>query len=210
MDKNEVVEEKQRLIKLRVLGLGFILIFVALLFLQFFVQMRYPPELQLPRVLQPEWVFDENRVKTMQFVGDVGIAVGWIFLLVGLLLVVYGFINRLLDKHIPIPRRFEKNLFESIKHNLETDKNFVILFLATVVFAVMWFFNLLTYPDSGPLYFLRETSLKAYFPEVPVETLPVLSTYGGFAVIMDTAILMFYIYVIYVRLRPGKQCLLVG
>jgi hypothetical protein len=199
------VDVKQRRLKLRILGLGLIFIFVAFLLLQFFVQMRYPPELKLPIELQPEWTSDVNRVKTMQFVGDVGIVIGWIILIIGALLVIYGFINTLLDPHLRVPRRFEQNIVEAIKSNLSTDRNFVILFAGSVIFGIIWFFNLLTYPSDGPLYFLREPNLQAYYPTVPVEDLPALSTYGGFAVIQDTAILLLFIYVIYVRLRPGKQ-----
>jgi hypothetical protein len=199
------VDVKQRRLKLRILGLGLIFIFVAFLLLQFFVQMRYPPELKLPIELQPEWTSDVNRVKTMQFVGDVGIVIGWIILIIGALLVIYGFINTLLDPHLRVPRRFEQNIVEAIKSNLSTDRNFVILFAGSVIFGIIWFFNLLTYPSDGPLYFLREPNLQAYYPTVSVEDLPALSTYGGFAVIQDTAILLLFIYVIYVRLRPGKQ-----
>ncbi len=199
------VDVKQRRLKLRILGLGLIFIFIAFLLLQFFVQMRYPPELKLPIELQPEWTSDVNRVKTMQFVGDVGIVIGWIILIIGALLVIYGFINTLLDPHLRVPRRFEQNIVEAIKSNLSTDRNFVILFAGSVIFGIIWLFNLLTYPSDGPLYFLREPNLQAYYPTVPVEDLPALSTYGGFAVIQDTAILLLFIYVIYVRLRPGKQ-----
>ena len=204
VDMNEVDVKKRRL-KLRILGGGLILLFIAVLFSQFFVQLRYPPELKLPIELQPEWTSDTNRIKTMQFAGDVGIVISWIILIIGALLVIYGFINTLLDPHLRVPRRFEQNLVEAIKSNLSTDRNFVILFVGIVIFSIIWFFNLLTYPDNGPLYFLREPNLQAYYPTVPVEDLPALSTYGGFAVIQDTAILLLFIYVIYVRLRPGKQ-----
>ncbi|PWI48475.1 hypothetical protein CEE45_06205 [Candidatus Heimdallarchaeota archaeon B3_Heim] len=205
MDELSEVEVKKRRLKLRILGMGLILIFISLLMLQFFVQMRYPPELKLPIDLRPDWTSDVNRVKTMQFVGDVGIVIGWVIFLVGLVLVVYGFINTLLDPHLRVPRRFEQTITEAIKTNLVTDRNFFILFVGSVIFGIIWFFNLLTYPDDGPLYFLREPNLQAYYPTVPVEDLPALSTYGGFAVIQDTAILILFIYVIYVRLRPGKQ-----
>jgi hypothetical protein len=204
-------EDKQRIVKLRVLGTGLILIFIAILLLQFFHQLRFPRELFIPENIRRSqmdiygWTFDENYVRTMRFVGDVGYTIGGILFLLGLVFVAYGFINRLLDKHLTIPQRFDQGIIESIQYNLETDKNFILLFLATVIFALMWAFNLLTYPDAGPLYFLRETSLQAYFPDVAVETLPAFSTYGAFAVIQDTSILLFYIYVIYVRLRPGKQ-----
>jgi len=199
------IDVKQRRLKLRILGLGLIFIFIALLLLQFFVQMRYPPELKLPIELQPAWTSDVNRVKTMQFVGDVGIVIGWIILIIGALLVIYGFINTLLDPHLRVPRRFEQNIVDAIKSNLSTDRNFVILFVGSIIFGIIWFFNLLTYPSDGPLYFLREPNLQAYYPTVPIEDLPALSTYGGFAVIQDTAILLLFMYVIYVRLRPGKQ-----
>ncbi len=203
-DSSEV-DIKQRRLKLRILGFGLLLIFISLLISQFFVQLRYPPELKLPIELQPDWTSDENRIKTMQFVGDVGIIFGWIIFIIGALLVIYGFINTLLDPHLRVPRRFEQNLVEAIKSNLSTDRNFVILFVGSVIFGIIWIFNLLTIPDSGPLYFLREPNLQAYYPTVPAEDLPALSTYGGFAVIQDTAILMLFLYVIYVRLRPGKQ-----
>ncbi len=196
---------KQRRIKLRILGAGLLLIFLSLLLEQFFVQLRYPPELKLPPALQPAWTSDVNRVKTMQFVGDVGILIGWIILIIGALLVIYGFINTLLDPHLRVPRRFEQNLVDAIRVNLVSDRNFFILFVGSLIFGFIWFFNLLTYPDIGPLYFLREPNLQAYYPTVPAEDLPALSTYGGFAVIQDTAILGLFIYVIYVRLRPGKQ-----
>ncbi len=197
--------KRNRIIKVRILGIGFVLMFIAVLMEDFFVKLRRPPELILPLTMRPLWTFDESRVKTLQFVGDIGIVLGWIILLFGMLLVLYGFINRLLDKHLETPRQFEQSIVESIKLNLQTDRNFVILFLASVIFALMWFFNLLTYPNIGPLYFLREPYLQDYFPLVPLSDLPSLSTYGGFAVIMDTAILAMLIYVIYVRLRPGKQ-----
>jgi hypothetical protein len=199
------VEVKKRRLKLRILGAGLILMFLAVLLLQFFVQLRYPPELKLPIELQPAWTSDENRIKTMFFVGDVGIVLGWVILLVGMVLVVYGFINTYLDPHLRIPRRFEENLIEAVKVHLVSDKNFLLLFGGSLIFGIIWFFNLLTYPDIGPLYFLREPNLQAYYPTVPVEDLSALSTYGGFAVIQDTAILLLFIYVIYVRLRPGKQ-----
>ena len=205
MNKIGESEEKQRIIKLRVLGTGLILIFIAFLLLEFFHELRFPSVFLLPENQWPAWAFDQNRVKTMRFWGDAGFVFSVILLLLGLVFVTYGFINRLLDKHLVIPQRFDKSIIEGIQYNLITDKNFVLLFFATVIFSVMWAFNLLTYPDAGPLYYLRESSLKAYFPAVPVERLPGLSTYGAFAVIQDTAILIFYIYVIYVRLRPGKQ-----
>jgi len=198
-------EKRLRIIKVRILGVGMVLILIAIIFEDFFVKLRYPPELKLPYLLRPEWARDESRVKTLQFIGDIGILLGWIILAIGILLVLYGFINRLLDKHLETPRQFEQTIVQSIRHNLQTDRNFVILFVASIIFAVMWFFNLLTYPEIGPLYFLRETYLQDYFPSVPLENLPSLSTYGGFAVIQDTAILLMLIYVIYVRIRPGKQ-----
>ncbi len=201
----EIKESRLRVLKLRILGIGIILVFISVWFSQFFVRLRYPPELKLPILLRPEWTFDESRVKTMQFVGDVGIVIGWIILIIGLILVLYGFINQLLDKRIRESRRFEKNLWEALVEHLKSDPNFVLLVVGSVIFGVMWFFNLLTYPGTGPLYFLREPYLREYFPDAPLEDLPAFSTYGGFAVIQDTAILILFIYVIYVRLRPGKQ-----
>ena len=204
--KNESLDvSRTRIIKVRILGVGLVLMLIAVLMEDFFVKMRYPPELKLPQTIRPLWTFDESRVKTLQFVGDIGIVLGWIILGLGIILVLYGFVNRLLDKHLETPRQFEQSIVESIKLNLQSDRNFVMLFLASVVFALMWFFNLLTYPSIGPLYFLREPYLQDYFPLVPLADLPSLSTYGGFAVIMDTAILVMLIWVIYVRLRPGKQ-----
>lgn len=196
---------RTRIIKVRILGVGLVLMLIAILMEEFFVNMRYPSELKLPLTIRPLWTFDESRVKTLQFVGDIGIVLGWIILVLGIILVLYGFVNRLLDKHLETPRQFEQSIVESIKLNLQTDRNFVILFLASIGFALMWFFNLLTYPSIGPLYFLREPYLQDYFPNLPLSDLPSLSTYGGFAVIMDTAILAMLIYVIYVRLRPGMQ-----
>jgi hypothetical protein len=198
-------EKRTRIIKVRLLGVGLVLILISVMLEDFFVKLRYPPELKLPIDLRPAWTFDESRVKTLQFIGDIGILLGWVILTIGIVLVLYGFINRLLDKHLEAPRHFEQNIVESIKLNLQTDRNFVILFGASIIFALMWFLNILTYPSIGPLYFLREPYLQDYFPGVPLEDLPSLSTYGGFAVIQDTAILLMLIYVIYVRLRPGKQ-----
>ena len=205
--QNEISQEdkRTRILKVRILGVGLVLILIGILVEDFSVQLRYPPELKLPIDIRPAWTFDESRVKTLQFVGDVGIFLGWIIIGLGILLVLYGFINRLLDKHLEAPRHFEQNLVQSVKHNLQTDRNFMILFVTSIIFAMMWVFNLLTYPDIGPLYFLREPYLQDYFPGVPLEDLPSLSTYGGFAVIQDTAILLMLIYVIYVRIRPGKQ-----
>jgi hypothetical protein len=204
--KDESLDVRRtRIIKVRILGVGLVLILISVLMEDFFVKMRYPPELKLPLNLRPEWTFDESRVKTLQFVGDIGIVLGWIILGIGIVLVLYGFVNRLLDKHLETPRQFEQSIVESIKLNMQTDRNFMILFLASIFFALMWFFNLLTYPPIGPLYFLREPYLQDYFPEVSLSNLPSLSTYGGFAVIQDTAILAMLIYVIYVRLRPGMQ-----
>ena len=206
-EQNELSQDdkRTRILKLRALGVGLLLILFAILVEDFSVQLRYPPELKLPSDLRPAWTFDESSVKTLQFVGDIGILLGWIILTLGILLVLYGFINRLLDKHLEAPKHFEQNLVETIKHNLQTDRNFVILFVISIIFSVMWLFNLLTYPDIGPLYFLREPYLQNYFPDVLLSDLPSLSTYGGFAVIQDTAILLMLMYVIYVRLRPGKQ-----
>ena len=151
MDKIGESEEKQRTIKLRVLGIGLILIFIAILLLQFFHELRFPSVFLLPEDDWPAWAFDQNRVKTMRFWGDAGFALGGILLLLGLVFVIYGFINRLLDKRLVIPQRFDTSIIEGIQYNLVTDKNFVILFLATVLFSIMWVFNLLTYPDAGPL-----------------------------------------------------------
>ena len=198
-------EKRLRIIKVRILGVGMVLILIAIVMEDFFVKLRYPLWLSSPYLEWPEWAKDESRLKTLQFVGDIGIVLGWIILAVGILLVLYGFINRLLDKHLETPRHFEKSIVQSIQHNLQTDRNFVILFVASIIFAIMWFFNLLTYPAIGPLYFLREPYLQDYFPSAPLEDLPSYSTYGGFAVIQDTAILLMLIYVIYVRIRPGKQ-----
>ncbi|MHA2174219.1 MAG: hypothetical protein ACXAB2_02075 [Candidatus Hodarchaeales archaeon] len=203
--ETEIKEGRLQILKLRVLGIGIVLVFISILVSQFFVQLRYPPELKLPFLLRPAWTRDESRVKTMQFVGDVGIVIGWIILIIGIILVLYGLISRVLDKRLGVSRRFEKNIWETLVDYLKSDPNFVLLFVGSVIFGVMWFFNLLTYPSTGPLYFLREPYLQDYFPTVPKEDLPAFSTYGGFAVIQDTAILLLFIYVIYVRLRPGKQ-----
>jgi hypothetical protein len=191
-------------IKVRILAIGLIIIGMAFLLSQFFVQLRYPPELKLPEELKPAWTQDQNLVDTMAFIGDIGIIFSWIVLLIGLCLVLYGIINRLLDKRIS-RKRFEETLVESFFHTLGKDKNFALVAICTIIFALMWFFNILTYPPSGPLYFLREPFLQIYFPEIQADVLPSLSTYGGFAVIQDTVILFIFLYIIYVRLRPGKQ-----
>ena len=158
--KNELKENRVRVLKLRMLGIGIVLVFISVLISQFFVQLRYPPELKLPIELRPAWTFDESRVKTMQFVGDVGIIIGWIILIIGLIFVVYGFTARILDKRLGVSQRFEKNIWETMIDHLKSDPNFVLLVIGSVVFGIIWIFNLLTYPGTGPLYFLREPYLQ--------------------------------------------------
>lgn len=202
-----LVDSKSRrldVIKVRILAIGLIILVLAFLMFQFFLQMRYPRELNFPEDKQPAWTQDQNLVDTMAFVGDVGILFSSFVLFIGLCLAFYGVINRLLDKRIP-RKRFEETLVESFFNALGKEKNFALVVICTIIFALMWFFNILTYPPSGPLYFLREPFLQIYFPEVQVDVLPSLSTYGAFAVIQDTAILCIFFYIIYVRLRPGKQ-----
>jgi len=205
---DSIVEDpkKRRLdiVKVRILAIGLIICGTAFLLFQFFIQLRYPPELSLPESLKPAWTQDQSLIDTMGFVGDVGIVFSWIVLLIGLCLVLYGLINRVLDKRIP-RKRFEQTLFESFFITIGKDKNFALVAIGTLLFGILWFFNLLTYPTYGPLYFLREPFLQIYFPEVSSEVLPSLSTYGAFAVIQDTFILCIFLYIIYVRLRPGKQ-----
>jgi len=205
-DSNVEDTKKRRLdiIKVRILAIGLIICGTAFLLFQFFIQLRYPPELSLPESLKPAWTQDQSLLDTMGFVGDVGIVFSWIVLLIGLVLVLYGLINRVLDKRIS-RKRFEQTLFESFYTTLGKDKNFALVAIGTLLFGLLWFFNLLTYPTYGPLYFLREPFLQIYFPEVSSEVLPSLSTYGAFAVIQDTFILAIFLYIIYVRLRPGKQ-----
>ncbi|MFX0087177.1 MAG: hypothetical protein ACFFAU_16120 [Candidatus Hodarchaeota archaeon] len=191
-------------IKVRILAFGLIIIGIAFLLFQFFIQLRYPPELKFPDEIKPAWTQDQNLVDTMAFVGDFGIIFSWFVLLIGLCLALYGLINRILDKRIP-RKRFKETLIESFFITLGKDKNFALVTICTIIFALMWLFNILTYPPSGPLYFLRKPFLQIYFPEIQADVLPSLSTYGAFAVIQDTVILIIFLYIIYVRLRPGKQ-----
>ncbi len=191
-------------IKVRILAFGLIIIGIAFLSFQFFIQLRYPPELKFPDEIRPTWTQDQNLVDTMAFVGDIGIIFSWFVLLIGVCLALYGLINRILPKRIP-RKRFEETLIESFFITLGKDKNFALVTICTIIFALMWLFNILTYPPSGPLYFLRKPFLQIYFPEIQADVLPSLSTYGAFAVIQDTVILIIFLYIIYVRLRPGKQ-----
>ncbi len=192
-------------VKLRILAFGLILVIIAIILLQFFIQLRNPPEMKLPSELRPSWTQNESLVKTMAFWGDVGSIIGGIILIIGLLLVLYGLINRYLEKRIRESEKFDTPLLESFITHLQSDKNFILVFVCTLVFGLLWIFNIMTYPPEGPLYFLRESYLQFYFPDVPLENLPSLSTYGAFAVVQDTAILLIFLYIIYVRLRPGKQ-----
>lgn len=192
------------LIKLRILALGLIIIIISFLIFQFFFRLRYPPELNLPPDLQPSWTADTDLIRTMAFIGDVGLLISWIFLFIGLILAVYGIINRMLERKLR-ESEFDLTIVEQMVELLKTERNFVLLVGTTILFALLWIFNLLTFPASGPLYFMREWFLKFYFPDVPIENLPALSTYGTFAVIQDTAILALYFYIIYIKLRPGKQ-----
>ncbi len=189
-------------IKFQLLAIGLILIIGAILILQFFVRMRYPTELNLPDQLKPDWTQDQDLLQAMAFFGDIGILLGWFILLTGLLILVYGFSIRFRAR---VPKRFDRSLIDTFIVEIKGDRNFLLLFLVTLIFGVLWFFNLLTYPPSGPLYFLRKPFLQDYFPDVPEENLAALSTYGAFAAIQDTAILLIYLYIIYVRLRPGQQ-----
>lgn len=201
---DEIKRRKLDLIKVRILAVGIIIVVIAFLLFQFFMQLRYPPQVKLPEDLKPAWTQDQNLINTMAFVGDLGIGFTWIVFLTGLGCIIYGFVNRVLDKRIP-RQRFEETLVESFFIAISKDKNFALVALGTIIFGIMWFFNLLTYPPAGPLYFLREPFLQIYFPEISPEVLPSLSTYGAFAVIQDTFILIIFLYIIYVRLRPGKQ-----
>ncbi len=201
---DETKRRKRDLIKVRILAIGVIIVVIAFLLFQFFMQLRYPPQVKLPEDLQPDWTQDQNLIDTMAFVGDIGISFTWIVFLIGMGCVIYGFVNRVLDKRIP-RQRFEETLVESFFVALGKDKNFALVAICTIIFSIMWIFNILTYPPSGPLYFLREPFLQIYFPDISSEVLPSLSTYGAFAVIQDTFILIIFIYIIYVRLRPGKQ-----
>ncbi|WP_455142817.1 hypothetical protein [Candidatus Hodarchaeum mangrovi] len=188
---------------IRILALGLILLLIAILISDFFVDLRYPPERKLPVDLQPLWAKDKELEVTMNFWGDLGILFSWIIVLIGLMLTIYGGLNYV---RAPIYRKFDTSFIEAFTSAFKTDKNFVFLVGCTFIFAILWVFNLLTYPPSGPLYFLRKVFLQQKAPEgFPVESLHTLSTYGAFAVIQDTAILLIYLYIIYVRLRPGKQ-----
>jgi hypothetical protein len=190
-------------IKVHLLAIGIILIIGAFLILQFFVRLRYPPELNLPDELKPTWTQNEDLINAMRFFGDIGIILGWIILIIGLFIFIYGFSLRVRTR---VPRKFDTTLVSEFVTSFKTDRNFAALFIVTIIFGILWIFNLLTYPDIGPLYFLREPYIRAYVgPDVQTENLSSFSTYGAFAAIQDTAILLIYIYIIYVRLRPGKQ-----
>jgi len=201
-DSSETRIKSLQNIKFQLLAFGLILIIVAILILQFFVRMRYPTELNLPDELRPDWTQDEDLLKAMTFFGDIGILLGWFILIIGSLLFIYGFSIRFRAR---VPKKFDRSLIDSFIVEIRSDRNFLLLFIVTTIFALIWIFNLTTYPPSGPLYFLREPFLQDYFPDVPKESLPALSTYGAFAAIQDTAILLIYLYIIYVRLRPGRQ-----
>ena len=189
-------------IKFHILALGLVLVFISVYLLQFFLNMQHPPELNLPPELQPKWTEDESLLATMAFIGNIGVIIGAIVLLGGMFITLYGVSIQIRKR---VPRKFEGTFFESLLSTMQSEKNFVLMVLVTLVFGILWFFNLLTYPPSGPLYFLREPYLEFYFPDVPKENLSSLSTYGLFAVIQDTAILLIYLYIIYVRVRPGEQ-----
>ncbi|MFX0173765.1 MAG: hypothetical protein ACFE9L_17930, partial [Candidatus Hodarchaeota archaeon] len=190
-------------IKVHLLAIGIILIIGAFLILQFFVRLRYPPELNLPDELKPTWIQNEDLLSAMRFFGDIGIILGWIILLTGLFIFIYGFSLRVRTR---VPKKFDTTLVSEFITSFKTDRNFAALFIVTIIFGILWIFNFLTYPDIGPLYFLREPYIRAYVgPDVQTENLASFSTYGAFAAIQDTAILLIYVYIIYVRLRPGKQ-----
>ena len=139
-DSNVEDTKKRRLdiIKVRILAIGLIICGTAFLLFQFFIQLRYPPELSLPESLKPAWTQDQSLLDTMGFVGDVGIVFSWIVLLIGLVLVLYGLINRVLDKRIS-RKRFEQTLFESFYTTLGKDKNFVLVAIGTLLFGLLWF-----------------------------------------------------------------------
>ncbi|MHA1214076.1 MAG: hypothetical protein ACTSPG_02195 [Candidatus Hodarchaeales archaeon] len=197
------LDDSERKFRFRLLALGLIFILISIIMFDFFTNLRYPPERNLPIDLQPAWVKDPDLEATMNFWGDIGILFSWIIILIGLGLTVYGSLYRFRAR---IPRKFDSGFIESFNRVIKTDKNFLFLVISTFIFAILYFFNLLTYPPSGPLYFLRKVFLEQNAPVgFPEEALPSLSTYGTFAVIQDTVILLIYLWVIYVRVRPGRQ-----
>ncbi|MHA1973290.1 MAG: hypothetical protein ACTSW1_09865, partial [Candidatus Hodarchaeales archaeon] len=204
LDKNNInpVTDPNRKFRFRILALGLILILVSVIMLDFFTNLRYPSERSLPIELQPAWTQDEDLEATMNFWGDTGILFSWVVLLIGIIFVIYGSFGFKRRIH----RKFETGFFESFNKVIQSDKNFLFLVICTILFGVIYSFNLLTYPPTGPLYFLRKVFLEQNAPPgFPEELLPTLSTYGAFAVIQDTAILLIYLWVIYVRVRPGRQ-----
>ncbi|MHA2307154.1 MAG: hypothetical protein ACXACU_17375, partial [Candidatus Hodarchaeales archaeon] len=124
----DTTRRKRDVIKLRILAIGIIIVVIAFLLFQFFMQLRYPPELKLPENLRPNWTQDQNLVDTMAFVGDMGIIFTWIVFLIGSSCIIYGFVNRVLDKRIS-RQRFEETLVESFFIAISKDKNFALVAL---------------------------------------------------------------------------------
>lgn len=89
--------------------------------------------------------------------------------------------------------------------SLLSDYKFLLVFAITIIWVIIYSFNLLTFPPNGPLYYLREAELMKDYPDVPIEDLPSKSTFSIFGLLMDSGILLMLLYILYLYLRPGKQ-----
>lgn len=193
-ENNQSNIKRAKFIKYDYLTLGILILFGTLTIgLPFFYNLSFPPE---------DSRLSEEVLRTMGFYGQLGLIICWILALIGLIITMYGLFNRRITPKIT---EREPIVLSSVIKELKNDRNFTLLFVTTIAFALLWLFNLLTFPPGGPLYFLRETTLSHNFPDIPKEELYTYSTYGLFAVVQDTAILAMFIYVIIVKIRPGDQ-----
>ncbi|MFW9997751.1 MAG: hypothetical protein ACFFD4_37270 [Candidatus Odinarchaeota archaeon] len=131
-----------------------------------------------------------------------------VLVIIGLVLAVAGIAGYRTPRKAPKPGETWMGNFKAAFD----DKRFLIL----IIFALGWFivflFNSLTIPPTGPLlyiagplYYIREAELMRINPGIPVEELPMKSTFGIVPFLMDTGILIIFAYILYIRFKPGEQ-----
>jgi hypothetical protein len=177
---------------------GFVLIVLGVIFTGFFYRLIFPPELVFSDEKIPVWAKDSNFVSNLALVGYLGAIVFIGIIIIGLILFVSGIRGR----------TYDTGFRETLVKLLTSERSFFTFFLLSLIWGILWFFNTLT-TKIGPLefpgYFYRASFLQEGLPTVAVENLASHSTYQAFSVGMDFVILLVFIYMLYVRIRPEEQ-----
>lgn len=144
-------------------------------------------------------VVDYFLILLLIFFSIIGLITGFLSLVI-----VFILLTELIKIRKTEPEEEIKETFLTNYVSLKSDYSYLLLILVTIVSFVIYVVNFLTFQNM-PLYSLRLDTLRNLNPGIPDDQLWSKSTFNLFGLLMDSVIILILIYVIALRLLPGKQ-----